>query len=112
MKFAAAFAAAALTITAVSPAFAENVRQREVSFADLDLSTQQGQEALTHRVNRAIAQVCDPNGVRPVGETQDCYADARANVLSSASAPARTALATAWNMDATAQYAARATSRQ
>jgi len=112
MKFAVAFAAAALTLAAASPALAGDTRQVRVDFADLDLSTQVGQEALQHRVDRAIHRVCNPNGLRPLAETARCFDEARTNVIASTEGQARAALATAWQMDATAQYAARATVRQ
>lgn len=111
MKFAAAFAAAALTLVAAAPAVAGDVRQVRVDYADLDLATQDGQDALSHRVDRAIARVCDPNGLRPIAETARCREEARANVISNADGAARAALAASWNMDASAQFAARQTSR-
>lgn len=112
MKFAVAFAAAALTLAAAAPAFAGDARQTRVDYADLDLSTQDGQDALAHRIDRAIARVCNPNGLRPIAETARCYDEARANVIANADGQARAALAAAWEMDASAQYAARPTVRQ
>lgn len=42
-----------------APAQAET-RSEQVSYSDLDLATPEGQQALEHRISRAIRQVCGP----------------------------------------------------
>lgn len=55
-----AIAAAILAISA-TPAAAEEPRTAQVSYADLDVTTQDGQDKLNERLDRAIGRVCyDP----------------------------------------------------
>lgn len=60
-KFFTTFAIAA-SVVAVSPAFAQdfvsNGRTQMVSYADLDLSSAEGQKELQNRIRRATAHVC------------------------------------------------------
>lgn len=76
-------------VLAAQPAFAQNaaspnpdvvVSHRMVQYADLDLSTAQGQSKLDGRLRRAAAAVCDASyGPHPLSEsmeTRRCYRNA------------------------------------
>lgn len=78
-------------VLAAQPAFAQTaapapanpdvvVKHRMVQYADLDLSTAQGQSKLDARLRRAAAAVCDASyGPHPLSEsmeTRRCYRDA------------------------------------
>lgn len=88
--FTHSLAAAGLSAALVAPALAGNPfednaprRTVEVSFADLDLSTEAGQRKLDSRIEGAIRQVCRTvsiqAGTRIVDQTtQECKANARA----------------------------------
>ena len=74
--------AAALTAGALmaAPAHASNdeMPSVQVRYADLDLSTKEGQDTLDRRLNRAAQQVCgiDPrtSGLAlPTSESRSCY---------------------------------------
>lgn len=61
-----------------SPVMAEEAMSIEVRYSDLDLSTQEGQDSLERRLNRAAEQVCGINprvtGVAlPSTESRRCY---------------------------------------
>ena len=74
-------------VFAAQPAFAQTaanpdlvVQQRMVQYADLDLSTADGQSKLDARLRRAASQVCDVNnGPHPLSEAMEarrCYRNA------------------------------------
>lgn len=72
--------------------------QMVVSYADLDLTSPEGQDALHYRISRAAEKVCGPNELRRAGgvaqaaRNKDCYrnsfSDAMARVSSTAVASA------------------------
>ncbi|MEO1489698.1 MAG: UrcA family protein [Pseudomonadota bacterium] len=82
-----ALVAASLGVAgAATPAFATSaeVKTETVSFADLDLSTQAGQETLDRRVNAAAKRVCDTNSASTTNrlrsyDARKCLAKARAS---------------------------------
>lgn len=79
MKKTAIALAAISTIFAAQPAFAEAA---VVSYKDLDLTTEQGQKELDHRIDNAAKEVCGMNeertGTRIVSsDARKCYKEAR-----------------------------------
>ena len=79
-KFAAALAACA-AIATTAPAFAET---KAVTYADLNLATVEGQEALERRVTRALEEVCQANEVRTgtrmrSSDARRCMREAKVN---------------------------------
>ncbi|AKH43310.1 UrcA family protein [Altererythrobacter atlanticus] len=76
-------AAAALTAaTAITPAMAGQPTER-VSYSDLNLTTQEGQDILQQRLNKAAWRVCmfDAKGQLQTAEHQNaCYRQARKDV--------------------------------
>ena len=79
-----AAAAFALAFSSAPAAAGEPVAQVEVSYADLNLSSQSGQDILESRIRNAVKQVCggpaQPNITfgRPV---RDCMKQARAAAM-------------------------------
>jgi UrcA family protein len=72
---------AAAQVSAQAPASPEQqVQHRLVPYADLDLTTQKGQDKLDARLRRAAASVCETNtGPHPLNEAmaaRRCYRDA------------------------------------
>jgi UrcA family protein len=86
--------AAALCFAAATPAFAASTengaRQRAVHYSDLDLTTQQGQQALQRRISHAATSVC---ATRDLNQYMTC----RSAALRSAKEPVGTAIAKAEN---------------
>lgn len=81
------------TVAAVQPASAET---RIVSYADLDLSSPQGQAALDRRIEHAVRQVCGrpfPTNLQSREEVEEC----RSQTLSSVQAQRNDAFAQAIN---------------
>jgi UrcA family protein len=64
---------------------AEGLRSISVSYADLDLSDQEGRNTLDRRVSSAAEKVCGPSNYRQAGslrqatENRSCYRDAMAD---------------------------------
>lgn len=62
--------------------------ERVVTYTDLDLTAEQGREALTHRVARAAQNVCGPTDHRLAGSlraatrNRDCAREAFDNAIS------------------------------
>lgn len=73
---------ASLTAGIVTPAFAETDNAVEVSYADLDLTSDADRNTLERRLEKAARKVCDLDGhgtgarIAP-REARDCYAEAR-----------------------------------
>lgn len=82
MKLKSAIVAAALSAAVISaPASATTVQR--VSFADLNLTTAEGQATLQQRVNSAAWKACmfDKSGMLRTGDdTAACYREARKDV--------------------------------
>lgn len=82
-KFAALmFAGAAISLSA--PAAAATPVSIEVSFADLNLASEQGIAALDRRLARAIDAVCDRDRARTLQEmakARECIAETRDEVM-------------------------------
>lgn len=61
--------------------------ERVVTYTDLDLTAEQGREALTHRVNRAAQNVCGPTdhrlagSLRAAARNRDCAREAYDNAI-------------------------------
>ncbi|WP_095012350.1 UrcA family protein [Tsuneonella mangrovi] len=73
--------AVAGSLVAGSPAFAETVA---VSYADLNISSPEGQHVLAHRIHRAALEVCDVTEQLPALRIQhspkvECYDNAVAS---------------------------------
>ncbi len=78
-----ALTAASLALVATAtPAIAGDANSAKVSFADLDLSTAEGQETLDNRINRAARSVCQIDGGRTGTHinSRKCYNDAQSSV--------------------------------
>jgi UrcA family protein len=73
-------------LNTVSPAFAQE-RQREVSYSDLDLSTEAGQAQFKKRILRAVRNVC----ALPPAKTASEHADQAACETNAKSSAMRTA---------------------
>jgi UrcA family protein len=87
---AALSAAAAPTI-----ALSDELPQRSVRFADLDLSQSAGAAVLYVRIKTAAAQVCDQHAVRSLGafiSTRRCVDQAIARAVAEVNEPALTGL--------------------
>lgn len=81
------------TLAAADPAFAQD---RIVSYADLDLNSPAGQEALDRRITNAIEQVCGrpyPTDLQSRQQVQRC----RSETLATVQAQRNDALAQAQN---------------
>jgi UrcA family protein len=68
------------SLAAANPAQAES---RTVSFADLDLTSPNGQAALDRRLENAVRQVCGspyPIDLQSVNEVTRCRRETRANI--------------------------------
>lgn len=79
---AAAFTAASLSFTPAIAAGDEQQRTAGVSYADLDLATEEGITQLDNRIDRAARRVCDYNrpetGTRIRNtDTRVCYLQAK-----------------------------------
>jgi len=96
--------AAAAIIAAAAPAFAQeqaDAPQRTVSYADLDLTSPAGIAALDQRLETAVNQVCNRDGVRDLSvwmATQQCRDKARSQLR-----PTRDALVAAAKAKMTGQ---------
>jgi UrcA family protein len=72
---------------------AEGLRTTTVSYADLDLASTQGKEALEHRVSKAAREVCGSSHFREAGsvsravENKSCYENAMAQAMKKVSSP-------------------------
>lgn len=71
-----AAAAALATVATATPVLARDVAVR---YADLDLTSEQGQRDLTRRIDRAAKLACDyhADGHIAARETMNCYRQAR-----------------------------------
>lgn len=84
--FKTALTAASLALVATAtPAIAQtHVPNTTVSFADLDLSTAEGQEALDRRINAAAREICGVDaprtGTRIKTSERRCFEAARKSV--------------------------------
>jgi UrcA family protein len=79
--------AAAALVAAAAPAFAQDavsdIVERNVSYADLDLSAPAGVAALDQRIDTAVTQVCGRADLHDLGAwkaMQQCRADARSKI--------------------------------
>jgi UrcA family protein len=72
----------------------ETTQQVTVKFADLDLSTPEGAQALYGRIKRAARMVCDLDDTEPelIALYRECYDDAVANAVAQANRPMLTSL--------------------
>lgn len=86
---AATLAAAVISIPAL--ASTEKAPEISVSYADLDLTTKSGQEALRSRVSEAAAQVCRKVGRDGLGDR--CRYNLTRRTLATVTFPADTAIA-------------------
>lgn len=79
-----------------APSMAADSPGVHVSYADLDLSTQKGVDALYRRINRAAGQYCDDvlwrTGTRIASGHAACVADAVSNTVRTLNVPSLTAL--------------------
>ena len=75
-------------VTEVTAESYGNHEQRVVNYADLDLTSVEGQEALHYRISRAAEQVCGSTDMRQAGglaqaaRNQDCYEESLSRALS------------------------------
>ena len=80
-------AAAAVLVLAIVPVQAQVASSRTVTYADLDLSTADGQQTLEKRLRAAIRAVCGPLGMVDVATSirgQKCKREAAAKAASEA----------------------------
>jgi UrcA family protein len=89
-------AAMALTACSCLPSLADETPMKTVSYADLNLGSRAGVEALYRRIERAAAEVCDmPQGTLQLkldAELKTCRADATDRAIVHANLPRLNAL--------------------
>ncbi|WP_206241242.1 UrcA family protein [Novosphingobium terrae] len=83
------------TVAAAPAMAASEAPQRFVHYADLDLTTRAGQDALHHRVLRAAAEVCERPAPGDFGPMREIYAQCRDTALTGAMTQVHMAFANA-----------------
>lgn len=84
----AALPASADDVTTVTAANVTEVGEVTVNYADLNLSSPEGQEALYNRIASAARQVCGPTDYRRAGgisyakSNRQCFADSLSRAMS------------------------------